>query len=130
MMLLGPASEELQRDNDSSLVFRLAYGEVSFLLTGDVEADGEEALLRSPYPLQSTVLKVAHHGSRTSSTLPFLEAVDPAASVISVGARNPFGHPSPEVIARLSDDSIFRTDEHGSVKFETDGRRLWVKTEK
>jgi competence protein ComEC len=111
-------------------VFRLSYGDVSFLLTGDIESDGEASLLRSPYPLQSTVLKVAHHGSRTSSTLPFLEAVSPAASVISVGTRNTFGHPNPEVVERLGNRPIFRTDEHGSVRFETDGTRLWINTER
>jgi competence protein ComEC len=130
MVLMAPEREQPASDNDRSLVFRIAYGEVSFLLTGDVEASGEETLLQSPYPLQSTVLKVAHHGSRSSTTMPFLEAVQPAASVISVGARNRHGHPSPEVLGRLEARPIYRTDENGSVAFQTDGQRLWVRSSK
>jgi len=79
------------------------------------------------------VLKVSHHGSRTSTTPQFLAAVDPEVAVISVGAGNPFGHPSTEVVERLTDrmgrDDVYRTDEDGTIEFITDGENLWVRSE-
>ena len=79
------------------------------------------------------VLKVSHHGSKTSTTLQFLAAVDPEVAVISVGAGNPFGHPSPEVLARLADrlgeGNVYRTDDDGTIEFITDGENLWARSE-
>ena len=81
--------------------------------------------------LSSTVLKVPHHGSDTSSSAPFLEAVNPHLAVISVGADNRFGCPSPEVVERLEARAILkRTDEDGAIEVVTDGERLWVRTER
>ena len=114
--------------NDNSLVMRLRYGEVSILLTGDIEARAEERLLTDGVDLRSTVLKVAHHGACTSSTAAFLEAVDPEAAVISVGEDNDFDHPCDEVLERLRERTVYRTDEHGTVELITDGVRLWVET--
>ncbi len=114
--------------NDASTVLRVVMGEVSFLLAGDVEEEGEAALVRSGAELRATVLKVAHHGSSTSTTATFLSRVGPAIDVISVGATNTFGHPTDAVLARLSDDYVLRTDEDGDVRMETDGERLWVTT--
>ena len=78
-------------------------------------------------------LKVAHHGSKTSTTLQFLAAVAPEMAVISVGEDNSFGHPSPEVterlIGRLGEDNVYRTDENGTIEFITDGQKLWLRTE-
>jgi len=78
----------------------------------------------------STVLKIAHHGSETSTSSQFLAAVAPEVAVISVGADNTFGHPSPEVLERLIDrvgeDNVYRTDEDGTIEFITDGDRLWL----
>jgi competence protein ComEC len=116
--------------NNNSVVLRLVYGDVSFLLTGDIEADAEEALLRQGGTLRSTVLKVAHHGSDGSSTPAFLAAVKPAVAVISTGAENSFGHPSPTTRLRLAGVPILRTDLNGRVRFETDGRRLWAGIER
>jgi competence protein ComEC len=80
--------------------------------------------------LKSTVLKVAHHGSETSTSPQFLAAVDPAVAVISVGANNTFGHPDQEVTdrltGRLGEDNVYRTDENGPIEFITDGEMLWV----
>ena len=118
--------------NNNSVVLRLVWGSASFLLTGDIEAEGEEVLLRSGQPLAATVLKAAHHGSGGSSTAEFLAAVAPAYAVISVGADNRFGHPHPVVLERLRQlgATILRTDEQGTVEFITDGQQLWVRTER
>jgi competence protein ComEC len=88
--------------NDASLVCRLRFGVVSILLTGDAGAAVEERLLRAyGEDLRADVLKVAHHGSASASTMRFLEAVRPALAVIQAGAGNRFGHPSPKVLERL-----------------------------
>ncbi len=127
--VLNPLGVPTGDENDDSAVLRLGLGEVTFLLTGDLEETGEELLLRSGQTVQSTVLKVGHHGSRGSSSARFLEAVQPQVAVISVG-QNTFGHPAPEVLARLEGTRLFRTDRDGSVEMTTDGKGLWVKTER
>ncbi len=119
-------------DNES-LVLRLEYGEVSFLLAADIKSDAEWELVRQRAPLASTVLKVAHHGSDTSTTLEFLSVAAPRAAVISVGADNDYGLPDEEVLDRLAEiigqDNIYRTDEQGTITFTTDGEKLWVEVE-
>jgi competence protein ComEC len=109
-------------------VLRVRYGDFVLLLTGDVEAAGEAALTVGPV----TVLKVAHHGSRTSSSPSFLQRTRPLLAVISAGSRNPFGHPSPEVLGRLQAAGIrvYRTDVDGSVRFKTDGCSVRVTSER
>ena len=118
--------------NDTSVVVRIAFGEVSFLLTGDLPVDGEDRLVMARATLRSTVLKIGHHGSATSSGNSFIQVVDPSVAIISVGKDNNFGHPSQEVTARLEArigaENIYRTDERGTVEFVTNGDRLWVKT--
>ncbi len=116
--------------NLNSIVLRLTYGGVSVLFTGDIEGLIETRLLDAGDEVRSTVLKVAHHGSRTSSRPEFLDAVAPQIAVISVGAWNPFGHPHPETLDALAavGARIYRTDRHGAVTVETDGRHLWVRT--
>jgi competence protein ComEC len=125
---LHPDADPLPGTNENSLVLRLDWRAFSLLLTGDLGAPGEARLLARGEPLQATVLKVGHHGSRFSSTTPFLEAVRPAAAVISVGARNPFGHPTPQALDRLAGVGarVYRTDRDGAVLLETDGRSLWI----
>jgi len=115
--------------NSNSLVLRLVWGNVSFLLTGDADIEAEQAILYGGvlHDLQSTVLKVGHHGSRHSTSSEFLAAVDPQVAVISVGEGNTFGHPSDETMARLSGVDAYRTDERGTITFTTNGERLWVK---
>jgi len=98
----GPACAGLENPNDHSVVMRLQYGQISFLLPGDIEVPVEQALVASGVPLAATILKSPYHGSRTSSSEAFLEAVDPQIVVISVGEENSFGHPSPEVIERYA----------------------------
>src|SRR5439155_1750466 len=113
---------------DGGLVLRVEVGRVSFLLASDIEAARERELVDAGLPLATTVLKVAHHGSRSSSTAEFVRAVRPAVAVISVGARNAYGHPDPGVLARLAEAGarIYRTDRDGAVILETDGHTLIV----
>jgi len=117
--------------DNNGVVLGLSWGKVSFLFTADIREEVEFELIGQRANLKSTVLKVAHHGSRTSTTSQFLAAVDPEVAVISVGEDNPFGHPSPEVserlIDRLGEDNVYRTDEDGTIEFITDGAKLWVK---
>jgi competence protein ComEC len=119
--------------DNNGVVLRLSWGKVSFLFTADIREDVEFELIGQRANLKSTVLKVAHHGSKTSTTSQFLAAVDPEAAVISVGEDNPFGHPSPEVMERLTgrlgESNVYRTDEDGTIEFITDGEKLWVKAE-
>ncbi|MBI4297342.1 MAG: DNA internalization-related competence protein ComEC/Rec2 [Chloroflexi bacterium] len=136
--VLHPPEPRLKITNsyvdDNSTVLRLVAGEVSFLFTGDLQQEGEAYLLEKGVNLRSTVLKVARHGSRTSTTPAFLQAVSPQVAVISVGANNPFGHPSPEVVDRLNatviEGKLYLTCQQGTVELITDGQRLWVKTER
>ncbi len=118
--------------NDASVVTKLTYGDVSMLLPGDISRISEYILLEAGVDLRSTVLQVPHHGSDTSSTDAFLQAVDPAFAIVQVGNRNPFGHPSPEVMTRLSahvpEQQVVVTREAGTVTLESDGERLWVKS--
>jgi competence protein ComEC len=126
--LAGPEAggDRRRGRNDEALVLRVDYGLVSFLLASDITAATEAELVAAGAPLAATVLKVAHHGSRGSSTPEFLQAVRPLAAVVSVGARNPYGHPSPETLGRLAavGATVYRTDHDGAVIFETDGRWL------
>jgi competence protein ComEC len=115
--------------NDDSLVLRLEWGATSVLFTGDIEAAAERDLLAAPESaLRSAVLKVPHHGSRTSSGAGLLAAVDPAVAIISVGAGNRYGLPSPEVRRRYQGRGIcvLRTDESGAVTVEGDVRGFRV----
>jgi len=126
LTVLHPSSTEAS-PNDSSVVTRLTYGDVSVLLTGDIGATVERSLVAQGVTLDSTVLKVAHHGSCTSTTPEFLDAVTPDVAVISVGADNDLGLPCEDVLMRLG--PVYRTDVHGSVELITDGSRVWVQTE-
>jgi competence protein ComEC len=114
------------RVNDHALVLRIDLGLASILLASDIEAAAERALVEAGAALGATVLKVPHHGAATSSTPRFLAAVRPAAAVVSVGARNPYGHPDPGTLGRLAQAGarIYRTDRDGAILIETDGRTL------
>ena len=116
--------------DNNGIVLHLEDGKVSFLLAADIMRDTEWELVRERAELSSTVLKVAHHGSDTSTTSEFLGVVNPRAAIISCGADNKFGHPDKEVIDRLEqklgEENIYRTDKYGTIDFITDGKRLWV----
>jgi competence protein ComEC len=116
--------------NNNSVVLRLRYGAFKMLFVGDVEHEAEARLVRAhPAGLDATLLKAAHHGSRYGSSAPFLDAVGPRASIVSVGARNTFQHPAPEAIARLRRyGPVYRTDQDGAVTVRTDGRTYRIET--
>lgn len=118
--------------NNNSLVLKYINQNVSFLFTGDIEKEVEAQLQSiNQSLLSSDVLKVAHHGSNSSSTLNFLTVVDPNISVITCGIGNNYGHPHKNTLTNLNNinSSVYRTDIQGNVIIKTDGSRLWVNTE-
>jgi len=127
LTVLNPPPGSHTDINNSSVVLRLVHGSTSFMFTGDVEAAGEQQILASGLELSSNVLKVSHHGSRTSTIQAFLDAVNPEIAVIPVGENNRFNHPSAVIIERLQNAgiTIFRTDEIGTIRMVTDGNRIY-----
>jgi len=121
--VLNPTPQRTGESNEDSVVFRLTCGEVSVLLTGDATSDSEASMLADGgLVLDSDVLKVAHHGSRYSTSDAFLTAVTPEDAVISVGAGNTYGHPHQETLDRLAAHgvTVYRTDEDGTVTLTSD----------
>lgn len=115
--------------NNDSLVLRVSYGETSFLLTGDMEKQIERQLVAMGMLHKTTVLKVGHHGSRTSSIPEFLDVVHPAFGIISDGFENSYGHPHPLTLQALEERNVrvYRTDQRGLIQFVSDGSRLTVR---
>ncbi|HEY4184661.1 MAG TPA: ComEC/Rec2 family competence protein [Polyangia bacterium] len=134
LILLGPPEPVIHGSrsdvNANSVVARLSFGAFALLFTGDAEAPTETWLLRAGVPLQASVLKVAHHGSRYSSGAAFLEAVGAKIAVVSVGRVNDYGHPAEATLDRLAAHgaSVFRTDRDGDVTIETDGTSIHLRT--
>jgi competence protein ComEC len=116
--------------NDDSVVLEVRYGGVSFVFTGDIGAEVERTLASTFARAPVRILKVPHHGSATSSSQSFLEALRPDIAVISAGRGNPFGHPVPTVLERYRRvaAAIYRTDQDGAVTVETDGRTARLTT--
>ena len=125
-----PGQSGVASSNNTSIVLMLTYGDISFLLTADIEAEAERQLMREGATLDADVFQVPHHGSRTSTTPGFLRQVSPIVAVISSGENNPYGHPHPDVVARLESSTgaemIYNTAQSGDIRFMTDGARLWV----
>jgi competence protein ComEC len=117
--------------NNDSLALRLIYGERSALLTGDIERPIEAQLLAENLAGHADILKVAHHGSKTSSMAALLDAVHPAFALISAGFENSYGHPHPDILARLHERGIevLRTDTLGLISVRTDGHRVRITTD-
>lgn len=115
--------------NNGSLMLRIEWGLATVLLAADAETPAEMDVLADGLPLEAAVLKVGHHGSRYASSPPFLAAVAPRLALISVGARNPFGHPSPEALGRLAaaGAAVYRTDYDGAIEVTSDAASLWVR---
>lgn len=131
VQILGPL-HSAEDSNDNSIVLKLSFGATTFLFTGDAERAEEQDLLNAGVNLQSTVLKVGHHGSDTSTLYPFLRAVAPQYAVISVGAGNSYGHPTEAVLSRLRDAGVttFRTDLQGEITAVSDGQTVNFSTAK
>jgi competence protein ComEC len=133
VQVLAPSPDyiapEKPRNNDS-LVMRISFGRHSFLLTGDMEKQVEAQLEADGQISPVDVLKVAHHGSKTSSTADFLDLARPSFAIISDGYGNTYGHPHPDVLARLAERgaAVYRTDQDGLISIRSDGRRLYVDT--
>ncbi len=127
---VGDGASMAMSDNNQSLLLRVSFGQRSFLLTGDIEKAAEARLVEAGIDLRSDVLKVAHHGSRTSTTQEFLNRVQPQHTVISVAEPSPYGHPHPEVVERLqaSGAHLWQTSRCGAVTISTNGSDLRVET--
>jgi len=133
--VLGPPEPYLENEarNENSIVLKFAHGETGFLLSGDAEADQEEYLTDTyGTALRSTALKVGHHGSASSTTGPFVDAVQPQVAVVSSAYDSRYGHPHEEVLQRLSDRAIptYWTATHGDVVVESDGSGVTVRTQR
>jgi competence protein ComEC len=121
--------QKFENLNITSIVIKLIYKNNSFLFTGDAEEVVENDLLTAKVDVSAQVLKVGHHGSKYSSTPAFLEAVKPQYGVLSVGAKNDFGHPHLRTLDNLQKQGIeiLRTDQLSTIKFVSDGNNLWIK---
>lgn len=124
------AGQLVKEVNDTSIVARLNLGQISFLLTGDIHESAEKRLLEEGIDLTADILKVAHHGSKTSTSQKFVEAVSPKVAVISVGLDNKYGHPHQTVLDTLKeyDITIFRTDSLNNIKITTNGTKYGIST--
>lgn len=122
--LLAPHKKEYESLNNFSAVILLKFQGIAFLLTGDAEEESEKEILSAGYNVKAQVLKISHHGSISSTTSKFLQAVSPAYAVISVGAGNDYNHPHPVILDRLAKSGVItlRTDQRGTIVFETDGK--------
>lgn len=128
--VLYVGTEEESDLNDTSIVLKVTYQNISFLLTGDASTKVEDQIDKSELP--STVLKVGHHGSSTATNEEFLNTVNPSYAIISVGKNNQYQHPHEVVLQALTTHNIkvYRTDEDGTIKMKTDGTNIEIKTEK
>ena len=126
VLVLAPNSAAYEDLNNYSAVIKLTYGKLGFLLTGDALTQSEKEMLAKGTDLKAAVLKVGHHGSYSSTSQGFLDAVNPKYAVISVGAENDYGYPHDAALRRLSGIQLYRTDLDGNVVFTTDGTGLQV----
>ncbi|PIW41004.1 MAG: hypothetical protein COW21_04235 [Candidatus Aenigmarchaeota archaeon CG15_BIG_FIL_POST_REV_8_21_14_020_37_27] len=132
MEILSPPQGLISSDmNENSIVTKLSFGNIDFLFTGDCKSECEQDILNIDISIDSEILKIAHHGSKYSTTDDFLEAVNPDVAVISVGANNPYGHPTQIVLDKLSSRNIktHRTDIEGNVIITTDGETYFIDIE-
>ncbi|MGE3344712.1 MAG: ComEC/Rec2 family competence protein, partial [Vicinamibacterales bacterium] len=127
-----PDWQRIRVRNDDSVVIEIVYGDVAILLTGDAGVEFEQAVTRGEVALARArlrVLKVGHHGSRSSTSAAFLDHWSPHAAIVSAGAHNLFGHPAPQVLDALTSRGVhvFRTDRNGAVIIETNGAQVQVR---
>lgn len=130
--VLAPNSGSYDDLNNYSVVLRIEYGQTAFLFTGDAEDVSESEQLKNSFTFKSDVLKVGHHGSNSSTTQKYLDAVSPSYAVISCGKGNSYGHPHSETLTKLNGQgtTVFRTDENGTVKFLSDGSTVTASIER
>lgn len=124
--ILAPNGSDYEDANNYSIVIKITYGNNSFLLTGDAEDISEKEMLDKGYGLKADVLKVGHHGSRSSTTEAFLNKVNPKYAVISLGKGNDYGHPHKSTMDRLKSKNIpvYRTDESGTIVATSNGKTI------
>ncbi|MBI4336505.1 MAG: MBL fold metallo-hydrolase [Chloroflexi bacterium] len=132
VQVLHPVEPFSSGRNNNSVVVKLTYNEVKFFFAGDMEREAEGDLLRAGLDLKATVLKLAHHGSSTSTSPAFLRAVEPRVAVYQAGKDNPYGHPHRETLAALAAQgvTVYGTDRDGTIVVRTDGKELHVVTER
>ncbi len=130
VLVLSPSKVMPEDLNENSVVLRISYSTIDFLMTGDLGKEGEDALIRTGYPLDAEILKVGHHGSSSSTSSEFLARVRPETAVISVGEDNPYGHPHTETLDLLEESGVmvYRTDRDGTILVRSDGISYSVKT--
>lgn len=126
--ILAPRGDTYESLNNYSAVIKVSYGRHAFLLTGDAEIQSEQEMLAAGEDLKADVLKVGHHGSRTSTSIPFLKAVQPGYAVISAGKNNDYGHPHKETLSKLkkAQVKVYRTDQSGTVVAYSNGKDSMV----
>jgi competence protein ComEC len=131
VQFLAP-QKKYDKTNNTSIVLKITYGKTSFLFTGDAERESESDILAAGYNLFSTVLKVGHHGSATSTSYPFLREIMPQYAIIPVGKGNSYGHPDDNTLSRLRDADVivYRTDVHGDISCSSDGSSVEFQTQK
>jgi len=129
--ILGPV-KDYKELNNTSVVVKATFGNIKFLFEGDAEAKSEKDILAAGYDVSADIIKLGHHGSRTSSDLDYLKEVNPQAAIISCGVDNSYKHPHPETIAKLDSLSIpyYRTDVHGNIIAECDGNSFTFNCER
>lgn len=132
LSVLGPTRPMIREapDNNNGVVLRLDYGTTNFLFTADIQKEAEDRLMQRGAPLGCTILKVAHHGSKSSTTESFLRRARPRAAIISCGRYNDFGHPAPQTLQNLAQRraSVFRTDLNGAIEITSDGQACYIQT--
>ncbi len=129
--VLNPGTTYSDDLNENSVVLKVSYGKTSFLLMGDAGLETEERIMKAGYNIDSDILKVGHHASRSGSGASFISAVSPSVSIIEVGAGNDYGHPHAEILKRLQKASkVYRTDLDGTISVTTDGSTYAVTTQK
>ncbi|MCL1936347.1 MAG: MBL fold metallo-hydrolase [Defluviitaleaceae bacterium] len=127
--IIAPNNRGYSSLNDYSIVILMTYNDIRFLFAADAEEMSEIEMLMQGYEIDADILQVGHHGSITSTSYEFLQAVSPYIAVISAGRGNMYGHPNQPILDRLNDSSIliYRTDYHGHIVISTDGNNIFVK---
>lgn len=126
IQVVAPNRQDYTEENNLSLILKVTYGEISYLLCGDAEIESEYDMVENGLDITADVIKIGHHGSDTSTSQMLLKTVQPQYAVISVGKDNPYGHPSDNILNRLTEYGIsyFRTDKEGTIVSVTDGKNI------